>query len=303
VIRSLLVQLWRAIGIFIRYHLSRPFGRQKTRAPKPGAPLGSKSIAEKPPAIGLDSLYKRPIAWQTDRGDLSESGTASNPIYRLWQELPLGTKWTHYFEIYQAVFESRRDMPMRILEIGVFHGASLRLWKNYFHNSKTCLVGVDIDPTCASYDVPDNGIHVRIGSQADSEFLTKVVEEFGPFDLIIDDGSHHSAHMIQSFNCLYAAGLKDDGIYFAEDLHANYWVPFRDSDNSFLDFCKDLLELMHAHYWKTTLSAWHEELQTGSNLVLEVPEITTMIKEIRFFDSIVAIYKTRRPHAPRWIEA
>ena len=81
---------------------------------------------------------------------------------------------------------------MRILEIGVLRGASLRLWKSYFHHSNTSLIGVDIAPECARFDAPSDGIHVRIGSQADSEFLARVVDEFGPFDLIIDDGSHHS---------------------------------------------------------------------------------------------------------------
>lgn len=302
-IGNLLKQLWKALGIFIRYRLSRLFGRQRQQPAGSRPDANPTSIPEALPTVGLDPAYRKTIAWRTDRNDVVAPGTVSNPIYQLWQGMPQGHKWTHYFETYQAVFGSRQNTPMRILEIGVLQGASLRLWKSYFHHSNTSLVGVDIAPECSRFDAPSDGIHVRIGSQADSEFLARVVDEFGPFDLIIDDGSHHSTHMIKSFNFLYAAGLKDDGIYFVEDLHANYWLPWRDSANSFLDFCKDLLELMHAHYWKTSLSAWGAELQSGSSLALEVPEITTMIKEIRFFDSIVAIYKTRRLHAPRYIVA
>ena len=301
VIGSLLKQLWIALGAFFRYHLLRLFGSRKQSSPhreSNGTPAG-----DKPPSVGLDPVYKKFTAWQTDQSDLFAPIATSNPIYQLWRETPQGHKWSHYFETYQAVFDSRRNTPMRILEIGVLRGASLRLWKTYFQHAETCVVGVDIDPECASYDAPTDGIHVRIGSQADGEFLTKVVDEFGPFDLIIDDGSHHSTHMIKTFNCLYDAGLKDDGIYFVEDLHANYWLPWRDSANSFLDFCKDLLELMHAHYWKNPLSVWTEQARSGSTLTVEVPEITAMIREIRFFDSIVAIYKTRRPNAPRYIVA
>jgi hypothetical protein len=303
VIGSLLKQLWKALGLFIRYHLSRLFGRQKQQPPDPGADRDPNSIAATLPTVGLDPAYKKIIAWQTNQNDLSAPGIASNPIYQLWREIPQGYKWSHYFETYRAIFDSRRNTPMRILEIGVFRGASLRLWKNYFQHANTCLVGIDIDPTCALYDAPSSGIHVRIGSQTDGEFLARVVDEFGPFDLIIDDGSHHSKHIITSFNCLYADGLKDDGIYFVEDLHANYWHPWRDSANSFLDFCKDLVELMHAHYWKNSLPVWTKQCELGSSLTLEVPEITTMIREIRFFDSIVAIYKMRRPYAPRFIVA
>jgi len=303
VIGSLLKELWKALGTFIRYHLSRLLGRQRQRPTDSKDNESSKSVAVALPSVMLDPVYEKTITWRTDRSDLSAAGTTSNPIYQLWRELPQGHKWTHYFEIYQTIFESRRNVPMRILEIGVLNGVSLRLWKSYFQHAKTTLVGVDIDPACARYDAPSDGIHVRIGSQADREFLARVVDEFGPFDLIIDDGSHHSSHMIKSFNSLYGAGLKDNGIYFVEDLHANYHLPWRDSANSFLDFCKDLLELMHAHYLKTPLTAWFEEVRTGSGVTLDVPEITTMIKEIRVFDSIVAIYKTRRPYLPRYLIA
>ncbi len=300
-IGGLLKQVVKALGISVYYHGSRLFRRQGPRPPQPNAVVTPEQISRLDRNIGLDPAYERVIPWHTERTDLLAVDIASNPIFRLWQETPQGHKWTHYFEAYQATFDSRRGAPMKILEIGVMHGASLRLWKKYFQHPQTSIIGIDIDPACAQFDAASERIHVRIGSQADSAFLEGVVREFGPFDLIIDDGSHHSSHMIKSFNCLYALGLKDDGIYFVEDLHANYWLPWRDSTKSFLDFCKDLLELMHAHYRQADLSAWLREAQSSARLVLEVPEITTMIKEIRFFDSMVAIYKTRRAQMPRYI--
>jgi SAM-dependent methyltransferase len=294
VIGNLLKQLFKALGSSIRYRLSRLFGRRGPNLPNTSSMTGTI------PTVGLDPAYTKTVTWRTDQNDLEAPGTASNPIYQLWRATSGGHKFTHYFEIYEAVFGARRNTPMRVLEIGVLQGASLRLWKSYFQHPQTILVGVDIEPECARFDAPADSIHVRIGSQADDKFLAGVLAEFGPFDLIIDDGSHQSAHMIKSFNSLYAAGLKDDGIYFVEDLHANYWPDWRDSANSFLDFGKDLLELMHAHYWQNQLSTWTAQAGSGSSLGVEVPEITTMIKEIRFFDSIVAIYKTRRAHCPRY---
>ena len=62
------------------------------------------------------------------------------------------------------------------------------------------------------------------------------------------------------------------------------------------------MELMHAHYTRATLAAWLHESESDSEslqLSLEVPVVATMIKEIRVFDSIVAIYKARRDHLPR----
>ena len=98
---------------------------------------------------------------------------------------------------------------------------------------------------------------------------------------------------------LYADGLKDTGIYFVEDLHANYWHPWRDSKKSFLDVCKELLEDMHAHYRSSTPVDFLTHPPSARAIsALDVPQITTMIREMRFFDSIVAIYKTRREYVP-----
>ena len=76
-------------------------------------------------------------------------------------------EWTHYFSIYEAIFGPVRREPLRILEIGIWHGASLKLWRQYFDNAKSIIVGVDVLPECIRYDAPAAGIHIRIGSQAD----------------------------------------------------------------------------------------------------------------------------------------
>lgn len=242
------------------------------------------------------------VDWPCHRIDVPPEEVSANELYKLWSTIPGGHKWTQYFPIYETVFGPLRKLPLRILEIGVYHGASLALWRKYFEHPQTTLVGIDILPECAKFDRPEEGVHVRIGSQADGDFLKQIVQDFGPFDLIIDDGSHHSAHMITSFNCLYSDGLKDSGIYFAEDLHANYWLPWRDSQKSFLDVCKDLMECMHAHYYRPPRGGFFvAKASDQAEPSLSVPRIATMIREIRVFDSIVAIYKANLPHVPYYI--
>jgi hypothetical protein len=163
------------------------------------------------------------------------------------------------------------------------------------------IVGIDIQGPCIKFDSPANGIRVRIGDQCDSQFLTSVVHEFGPFDLIIDDGSHFSSHIITSFNHLFLNALKDSGIYLVEDLHANYWHPWRDSKRSFLDVCKELIEHMHDHYRGGPAAFSPEQQAEFPRESVDVPLVTTMIKEIRFFDSIVAIYKARLEYVPFYV--
>lgn len=253
---------------------------------------------------GLASLYGHPTVWSTSHRDVESEEVADNPVFQLWkQHKPRAHKWPHYFDIYHATFAPLRNRSLRVLEIGVYKGASLRLWRRYFENPSTVIVGIDIDPACAEFDSAREAIHVRIGSQADAAFLGSIAREFGPFDIIIDDGSHYSSHMITSFNVLFADALRDGGIYLAEDLHANYWIPFRDTRFGFLDLCKGLVELMHAHYTQFTLAEWTLESERQlPTLSVNVPAITKMIKEIRFFDSIVVIYKSRREFLPRILD-
>jgi len=313
---DLLRQLVRALGRYIWFHTTRIFrtGQKAGGA----APAAMPAAAEGPPPkegpaapalidtlsneIGLDPAYERLVQWPAYRNNVPAPDVLSDDLYQSWTTTSYGHKWSHYFAIYQSIFGPRRADPLRILEIGVLNGSSLQLWKRYFAHPETLIVGIDILPQCIEFDAPANGIRVRIGSQADPAFLKSVVEEFGPFDLIIDDGSHHSAHMIASFNILYSEGLKDSGIYFVEDLHANYWLPWRDTRRSFLDLCKELIEHMHAHYRRASPAAFLINKPSDQPMAaLEVPLITTMIQEIRFFDSIVAIYKTRRSHIPYYL--
>ena len=311
-IGDLLKQLFVALGQFVEFH-----GRRILRLPqKPrfmAPPSNSMqptevstateaSIANLSDEVGLDPQYLRQIQWPCYQTDEPSQEVVSNALYKMWTTFPGGHKWTHYFEIYEAIFGPRRVEPLRILEIGLWHGASLKLWKKYFEHPKTIIVGIDVLAECLKFDSPAEGVHIRIGSQADPAFLKRLVQEFGPFDLIMDDGSHHSSHIITSFNHLYADGLKDNGIYFVEDLHANYWHPWRDSKKSFLDVCKEMLEDMNAHYRSSTPEDFlsHPPSARASS-ALSVPQITTMIREIRFFDSIVAIYKMRREYVPYYV--
>jgi len=302
-IGQLLKELMRALARYAGYQMSRPF-RRASPAPRVHQQQGTDQKASSAlpvPDPGLEARYEELVAWPCYRDNQPSAELTADELYQLWLATRGGHKWTHYFTIYRAVFEARRRDRLRILEIGVLNGSSLKLWKRYFSHPETLIVGVDILEACRVYDAPAEGIRVRIGSQADPAFLAEVVREFGPFDLIIDDGSHHSSHMIASFNHLFLDGLRDDGIYFVEDLHANYWLPWRDSQKSFLDLCKELVELMHAHYRVAGPAELFIEKASDQVESLSVPRITAMIREIRFFDSMVAIYKMPRTHVPYYL--
>ena len=200
-------------------------------------------------------------------------------------------KWVHYLPVYERTLSPLRGRPVRLLEIGVSRGGSLQLWRRYLHPEST-VVGIDIEPDCARFDDPKNRVHVRIGSQADLGFLRKIVDELGPFDVVVDDGSHMASHMIETFRYLFAHGLQDGGVYIVEDMHTNYWTPWRDSKLSFVDFAKSLVDVMHAHYLATTGEL---EFRLGLDARREsitVPELTTWIDAIEFYDSMAVIRRS-----------
>ena len=198
-------------------------------------------------------------------------------------------KWHHYFEIYEKHFNSYRDRPIRMLEIGVFRGGSLRMWKQYFH-PESIIVGIDIDKSCKAHERADDNVFVRIGSQADPDFLAEVTEEFGPFDIILDDGSHKTHHQNISFGALFRASLKDGGCYMVEDMHSNYWLKTIDSEDTFIDLSKQMVDALHEPYFDRTEASFrpgHEDAVSE----MPVSYLAANIHSIAFYDSIVVFDK------------
>ncbi|MEU3825503.1 class I SAM-dependent methyltransferase [Streptomyces sp. SID486] len=135
-------------------------------------------------------------------------------------------KWgsLHWFTPhYEHHFADLRDKPVRVLEIGVggyttttFGGGSLRMWRRFF--TRGLIYGLDLfDKTVA--DQPR--VKTLIGSQADPGLLAAIAARHGPFDVIIDDGSHVNAHVLTSFRTLLPH-LRPGGRYVIEDLWTAY---------------------------------------------------------------------------------
>jgi len=123
-------------------------------------------------------------------------------------------KWRHYFQIYDRHLERFRGLHVRVLEIGVDHGGSLQIWKEYFGVGAS-IVGLDIDPQCQAY--AEDRIEIVTGNQADVALL----KSLGEFDIVIDDGSHRIQDQQASFNVLWP---RTKSVYLIEDCHDGYPV-------------------------------------------------------------------------------
>lgn len=222
--------------------------------------------------------------------------TPKNELFDIFAADTNVHKWHHYFDIYSKHFEAYRNRPIKMLEIGVFRGGSLRMWKEYFHPDST-IVGIDIDKSCKDHEIADRNVFVRIGSQADPLFLAKVNEEFGPFDIILDDGSHKTHHQNISFGALFRPALKDGGCYMVEDVHTNYWLKHVDSEDTFIDLSKQMVDMLHEPYFdrkETNFRHGHPDAVQQ----LDLSYLSANLDCVAFYDSIV-VFDKKKQYLPK----
>lgn len=153
-------------------------------------------------------------------------------------------KNVHYFPIYERHFARYVGRSVLMYEIGTGDGGSAEMWKHYF-GPLAHIVTIDIRD-CS--EIAQSQISVRTGSQSDPGFLKSIVAEFGPPDIVLDDGSHIMSDINASFDVLFPA-LRRDGIYLVEDLNTAYWPHtgggLKDP-RSFIERAKNLVDEMNA---------------------------------------------------------
>jgi hypothetical protein len=194
-------------------------------------------------------------------------------------------KWTHYFPAYERHFGHYVNRPCVLLEIGVGEGGSLQMWKRYL-GPYAQIVGIDLREECAALE--EEQVAIRIGHQADPAFLGRVIEEFGPPDIIIDDGTHVMQHVLTSFRVLYPR-LDRNGVYAVEDLHTAYWPEFGGGlrrEGTFIEVCKSLIDELNA------------DLSRGA---VQPKAFTKSTLSMHFYDSLAVFERGRHlpKHAPR----
>lgn len=136
------------------------------------------------------------------------------------------TDKTGYIPVYDDLFSGIRTKNIKLLEIGIFKGGSLKLWRDYFVNGT--VVGLDLMPV----QVPDTTGRLKTyqGSQDDTKLLDLIALEQAPngFDVIIDDASHIGELTRKSFWHLFENHLNSGGMYIIEDWGTGYWPSFVD---------------------------------------------------------------------------
>lgn len=195
-------------------------------------------------------------------------------------------KWGRHFytPIYHHWFRDLRYHEVRLLEIGIGGyaksrqgGNSLRMWKNFFPKGQ--ITGIDLYD---KRDLGENRIHIYTGDQSDVDFLKQVSSKEGPFNIIIDDGSHMQSHMITSFETLFPL-MSPGGIYVIEDTQTSYWPKFEGSTTE-MDTIPSSMNYFISRVHSINRSEWIKE-----DLQHEMPEDD--IASISFYHNLIFIVK------------
>lgn len=148
-----------------------------------------------------------------------------------WLRLPERTtadpvvKPLPYLPIYEKLLTPLRDQAFALLELGVWSGDSLEMWRDAF--PRATIVGVDLGP-------PDlqlgPRVHVVRGDQSDADLMRRLRTEYAPagFDVIVDDASHIGVITARSLQALYAEHLRPGGLYCIEDWGTGYLPDWED---------------------------------------------------------------------------
>ena len=147
----------------------------------------------------------------------------------------------NYLSKYEHFLKKFRDERFTLLELGVFEGASERMWRDYFQQAR--IIGVDIDPRCKQYE--GGRIQIEIADLGDIETL-KRLREYRPA-IIIDDASHLWSHQIKALFTLFDA-LPSGGIYILEDMetaaNAEQYPGFQDCVVDSYTVCERLIRVV-----------------------------------------------------------
>jgi hypothetical protein len=183
-----------------------------------------------------------------------------------------------YTPVYHELFQHLRDLPIRLLEIGVgghesslMGGASLLMWADYFPHAH--VVGIDIAEKRVA---PHPRITILRGAQEDAAFLQHVIATHGPFDIVVDDGSHVPAHVRASFDVLFPA-LRDGGFYVIEDVQTAFWPRFGGSPDGAetIGLARTALEAIN-----------HAEIQVVDPEWV-APPMATIVRSVRAYHNLL----------------
>lgn len=132
-------------------------------------------------------------------------------------------KGHNYSPHYDLMFGPYKHLPINLLELGTWEGASARAFKEYFPNGTIFSADLDFKP-----NLVEDRIFMIQADQSNTEDLNRLAQV--PYDIIIDDCSHRGDDQLKSFKVLFPS-MKSGGLYVIEDILCSYDSRWNDPVN------------------------------------------------------------------------
>ena len=127
-----------------------------------------------------------------------------------------GPSQHNYTELYERLFFPWKDESIKIFEIGIASGGSLKMWQTYFSQAR--IFAADILPK-SEFD--NARVKTLVADQANRDQLQAAIDTSGSdIHILIDDGGHTMEQQQVSLGFLFKH-VKPGGYYVIEDVHTS----------------------------------------------------------------------------------
>jgi 5'(3')-deoxyribonucleotidase len=120
---------------------------------------------------------------------------------------------------------SKKETAKNVLEVGIYHGGSIKLWSDFFKNANVYgLDSMNGDDVWEGIKNKENIIlYTSIDAYNNDFFITHFLNKNIKCDFMLDDGPH-TLESMKKFIILYSQIMTDDGILIIEDVQFWDWI-------------------------------------------------------------------------------
>lgn len=186
---------------------------------------------------------------------MEETGSQPGKNASSWEQLAiyrdfknskyLSIKHSSYFQVYEELLSKYRGKSITFVEIGVFNGGSLFMWRDYFGPAAR-IIGIDFNPEAKKWE--KDGFEIFIGSQSDHDFWDNFFKTVGDVDVVLDDGGHtNEQQIVTTVRCI--PHIRDKGMLIVEDTHSAYMKSYGNpSRYTFINYVRKLTDAINSRF-------------------------------------------------------